>query len=106
MKDTDEPMVLEDMNKINDSVHKYIREHDAKKTEQEYCDDKFGEFSRYVDLDARRSFKYPTTSMLKYSYSFNHHAVPNLAINKYGSNKCSQCGAIEDWEHVLKCPCY
>ena len=41
--------------------------------------------------------------MLKCSYGFNPYAVQQVAINKYGSNKCLQYGAIEDWEHIIKC---
>ena len=104
MKQTEEIIEIEDMNTaLHLSVHTYIREHNAKIAEKTVVEERFKEFVTFVDTEARRTFKYPTTSMLKCSYGFNHYSNQDVLINKYWNNKCLLCGATETWEHVIRC---
>ena len=89
MKNTREIVKIDDMTvKLHQSVYTYIREYNARIAEETIINKRFKEFARFVDRVVCRSFKYPTTSMIKYSYSFNHYATRDKIINKYRNNKC------------------
>lgn len=66
-------------------------------------EERFGEYSQFVDLNARQSLKGVSISTIKCSYGYNHHGARCKMMNQYTSDKCVVCGQIEDWEHILKC---
>lgn len=89
MKTSNETVELDNMKaKLHELVHTYIREYDARNAEITVIEERFKEYSMFVDRLARRSFKYLTISMIKCSYGFNHYATRDMMINKYGGDKC------------------
>lgn len=89
MKSTSEAVKLKDMKtRLHHSVHTYIQEHNARVAEEIIINKKFKEYTTYVDRLVQRSFKYPTTSIIKCSYGFNYYANRDMMIDKYRTNKC------------------
>ena len=89
---------------INKSVHTFVRSLDEEMNGASMIEEKFGEFAKFIDYEARRVFKHTTPSTIKCCYGFNHHGVRNKMINKYSTDKCISCGETEDWTHILRCP--
>jgi len=50
------------------SVHEYVRSLNAEQIEQHMIYEKFKEAAEFIDLEARKQFKYKTTSILECSY--------------------------------------
>ena len=56
-------------------------------------------------MEARNCFPEGTgAGTLKCITGFNHYGVRNKLINNDTiDNTCPRCGALETWEHVVKC---
>ena len=70
----------------------------------EMIENKFREYALFIDYEARGVFKRATPSILKCCYGFNHHGKRDKMLNRYSSDRCISCRALEDWLHVLRCP--
>ena len=89
---------------INKSVHAFIRTMDEQQHGKKMIENKFKEYAPFIDYEARGVFKRATPSILKCCYGFNHHGKRDKMLNRYSSDRCISCGALEDWLHVLRCP--
>ena len=68
-------------------------------------EEKFGEYSEWIDLEARNCFTGGVgVGTIKSAAGFNHYSVRNKLINAgLVGNRCPRCNEIEDWSHVVQC---
>lgn len=88
------------------SKNAIIYGYDSNVSELEYIQHKFPGHYNLIDVNARHYFpKTLDITRLKYVTGFNYHGARDRIINLNVDNRCDACGAVENWLHVLQCPC-
>ena len=87
------------------STNALIKETDSRNFEKEYPERKFHPNHLLIDTDARRIDTLMTTTELKCVAGFNQHGSRDKLINPNKSDLCNLCRQIENWAHIVTCPC-